>query len=143
MQAAVEVLTALSCSLIQQPAKQQLQGNVTNSFSGLRIIPLQSVLDHVGVSATSSFTTNPLRPSKLHLLPTIAEELLCFRKLELYLSPDALFFFSTRACAFLLGEIFYLCEANCHLNLSLHKQENHNIILLCDAVWSGRIYRCF
>jgi hypothetical protein len=84
---------AVSCSLILQPAqlqqkRQQQHGNVTNSFARLSTIPLQSVLHHVGVSATSSFTATPLR---LSILPTIAEKVLWFRKLELYLSPDALF----------------------------------------------------
>jgi hypothetical protein len=65
---------------------------VTNSFSGLSTIPLQSVLDHVRVSATSSFIVNPPRLFK-HLLPIIAEKVLWFRKLELYLSPDALFLY--------------------------------------------------
>jgi hypothetical protein len=69
---------AVSCSLILQPAElqqkrrrqqQQQHGNVTNSLSGLSAIPPQSVLDHVGVSATSSFTAIPLRLSKHHLPP--------------------------------------------------------------------------
>ena len=38
--------------------------------------------------------------------------------------------FSICAWAFLLlGEIFYLCEANCHLNLSLHKRHKIRIFL--------------
>jgi hypothetical protein len=53
----------------------------------------KKVLDHVGFSATSSFTANPLRLSK-HLLPNISEKVLWFRKLEIYLSPGALFIYA-------------------------------------------------
>jgi hypothetical protein len=43
--------------------------------------------------------------------------------------------FSKCACAFLLlAEIFYLCEANWHLNLSLHQQHiNTNILVVCPV----------
>jgi hypothetical protein len=53
------------------------------------------------------------------------------------------------ACAFLLlGEIFYLCEANCNLNLPLHKRhKNTNILVVCPVqcerdlsmLWKNRL----
>jgi hypothetical protein len=57
--------------------------------------------------------------------------------------------FSIWAWAFLLlGEIFYLCEANWHLNLSLNKWHNiTNILVVClvqcernlSMLWKNRL----
>jgi hypothetical protein len=52
--------------------------------------------------------------------------------------------FSICACAvLLLEEIFYLCEANWHLNLSLHKRHKNTNILVVFPVQCQEIYQCF
>jgi Reverse transcriptase (RNA-dependent DNA polymerase). len=69
-----------------------------------------------GVSVTSSFTANPLRLSKQHLLPTIAEKVLWFRKLELYLSPDALLLYA-HALSYYYGKYSICVRQIVKLNL--------------------------